>query len=291
MIHSAHQTNDAKSKQKAHRHTHAASIQYTALILSIMSLLIFATSPALAQDKCANLSNNSEWTNNLANLVQAVQNDDLNEAQVLSKKLGTICPNAPVLNYVQGKMYEKLGDRANALYAYQKASENTYHFAVDPDTAQKIWYARYEFEHPERTADALNKQSDKIADLQAQSEQHLDDFAAYKDEHYKEISRLLWTGTGVAAGGLALIGAGIALVAMYPASTIKQDDGGKKPYKASDEPLHSVGWASVGVGAGLLVGGAVLAGIYGYKYTHFKTDNADISFSITPTSLSFGLSF
>ena len=289
MIHLTAITNNAKRKQKTH--TRATRIQCSALIFSIISLFIFATSPAFAQDKCENLTKNSEWTDNLAKLVQAVQNDDLNEAQVLSKKLNTICQNAPVLNYVQGKMYEKLGDKSNALYAYQKASENTYHFAIDPDTAQKIWYARYEFEHPERTAAALNKQSDKIADLQAQSEQHLDAFSAYKEQHYKEISRLLWTGTGVGAGGLAMIGAGIALVAMYPSSSIEQVDGGKKPNLVHEEPLHSLGWAFVGVGAGLLVGGTVLAGIYGYKYTHFKTDNAELSFSISPTSLSFGLAF
>lgn len=257
-------------------------------LLTCSLTIIFATSPAFAQDKCENLTKNSEWTDNLAKLVQAVQNDDLNEAQVLSKKLNTICQNAPVLNYVQGKMYEKLGDKSNALYAYQKASKNTYHFAIDPDTAQKIWYARYEFEHPERTAAALNKQSDKIANLQAQSEQHLDAFAAYKEEHYKEISRILWTGTGVGAGGLALIGAGIALVATNPISITGK---GNAPREYQEKPTYATGWVLTGVGAGLLVGGTVLAGIYGYKYTHFKTENTELSFSLSPTSLSFDLSF
>ncbi|MBQ8037578.1 MAG: hypothetical protein IJ268_11345, partial [Proteobacteria bacterium] len=93
---------------------------------------------------------------------------------------------------------------------------------------------------------------------------------------------------GVGAGGLALIGAGIALVATTPISITGK---GNAPREYQEKPTYATGWVLTGVGAGLLVGGTVLAGIYGYKYTHFKTENTELSFSLSPTSLSFDLSF
>lgn len=273
-----------QSHHKQKHSKYSTNSTWTRFFLTVCLSLFVSLSlsgTAAAKDICDNLADSPEWTDNLTEFFNAIQTDDLTRAKSLSQQLADICPNSPTLNYAQGKMYEKLHDKANALYYYQKASENTYTYAVNPQTAQKIWYARYEFEHPERTADALNT-------LQAQSEQHLDAFSAYKEEHFKEISRLLWTGTGVAAGGLALISAGAALVAINPISITKGDNA---PDEYHEKPTYAIGWAAIGVGAGLLISGTVLAGIYGYKYTHFETENVDISFSLTPTSLSFGLSF
>ena len=262
-----------------------------ALVVNIA--LMFTAVSAYAQDGCQNIGQSEEWRFDMQALDKAVQEGDLSNAQVISERMYETCPNAPLLNYVQGKMYEKLGDKQKALFSYQKASENTYHFAVDPNTAQKIWYARYEFEHPERTSDALEIQKEVMANLQAQCDSHLEALNTYKDEHHQEIEKWMWAGTGIGAGGLALIGTGAALVALYPASTITQEnkDEHKGPYVVHDDAAHSVGLALIGVGAGLLVGGSVLAGIYGYKYTHFKTENTDMSLSFAPNGVSFGLNF
>ena len=253
-------------------------------------MVLLASTSAYAKpgndDGCSSIGQSEDWRANLQALVEAVQENNLEDAKAISQYLTEICPDAPVLNYVQGKMYEKLGDKHRALFSYQKASDNTYHFAVDPGMAQKIWYARYEFEHPERTAEALDEKSSEIADLQAQSNQRLDDFQAYKAAHYSEISKLLWTGTGIAAGGLAFIGTGAALVAKNPIK-IKNST----PPEYHEKASYGAGWTLVGVGSALLVSGTVLAGIYGYKYTHFETENADISYSISPTGVSFELVF
>ena len=56
------------------------------------------------------------------------------------------------------------------------------------------------------------------------------------------------------------------------------------------------GWAMLGAGLAMTVGGAVLTGIAGYHYARIDLDNdgsADesVSFNVSPTSLSFGLTF
>ena len=259
-------------------------------------LVLFVALPASAknEDGCGTIAQSSEWISDMQEFVNAVDNGELKHAQTLSKKLSKVCADSPALNYVQGKMYEKLDDRINALFYYQKASENTYRYAVDPKTAQKIWFARYEFEHPERTQDAVKSSSEKISANEIENERlskQLQALAPYKDEYLESIKNLLWTGTGLGVSGLVFIGTGAALAAMYPACTIEQDDEGLKPYRAHEKALHSVGWAFVGIGSGLFVTGTILAGVYGYKYTHFKVDNTDISFDISPTSLSFEMTF
>lgn len=266
-----------------------------AVVLNITLLVLLSAFPSIAQakdaDMCENIGENPEWIRDMQEFAKAVDDGELNHAQTLSQKLSKICENTPVLNYVQGKMYEKLGDKTNALYYYQKASDNTYRYAVEPSTAKKIWFTRYEFENPERTKEAVSIQKETIDELQTENYQKVDALASYKDEHYREISKTLWTGTGLGIGGLVMIGTGAALAAVYPACTIEQKNGGKLPYVVQEKALHSAGWAFIGVGAGLVVSGTVLAGIYGYKYTHFKTENTDISFQLSPASLSFGMTF
>ena len=268
-----------------------------ALSTAILLLLCLDTPECAAQDNCGALNGNPAWTNGLQGLIDAIQNNDLQNAQMLSKQLADICPNAPTLNYLQGKVYEKLGDTSNALYYYQKASENTYTFAVDPGTAQKIWYARYEFEHPERSEQSVTSQNAELDALRAEldtlkAENHkLDELvqyhAPYKEAQYQTIQKLMWTGVGVAAGGLAFAGAGAALVALYEPNIISKHDDGKSAYTYKEDPTHSIGWALIGVGGGLLLGGVILAGIYGYKYKNFQTEDPDISFNLSPNGLSF----
>ena len=103
------------------------------------------------------------------------------------------------------------------------------------------------------------------------------------------IKTLMWTGVGIGAGGLALTGAGIALLATSNPGKIEHDD--DKGYKVNHEPLYAVGWGLTGLGVGLLVTGAVLTGIYGYKYQKFKAQHNDISFGISPTSIRFSMTF
>ena len=104
-------------------------------------------------------------------------------------------------------------------------------------------------------------------------------------------ANLLWTGVGIGAGGLALAGTGAALVAISHSSKLeaRNEDHG---YKVSDDPLHATGWVLTGVGAGLVVTGAVLAGIYGYKYkTVNNNNNNDVTLYVSPNSFSLNITF
>ncbi|MBQ8038154.1 MAG: hypothetical protein IJ268_14290 [Proteobacteria bacterium] len=247
---------------------------------------------ASAQDGCSTIRSNPEWTSGLKQLVDTMQANDWQTAKQQAKSLSLICPNAPVLNYLRGKIAEQLDEKQDALYYFQNASEGTYTFAVDPETAKKIWYARYESENPERTAEALelkNKTASareaEIAELKkvnASAEFKLNDLNA------QNAKPLMWTGVGIGAGGLALTGTGVALLFISHPSKIERDN--EKGYNVKNDPLYSVGWGVTGLGAGLLVTGAVLAGIYGYKYQKFKTQN-NLSFGISPTSISFSMTF
>ncbi|MBR4985594.1 MAG: hypothetical protein IKY83_07640 [Proteobacteria bacterium] len=256
-------------------------------------VLIVALFPVMAHaaDGCDSLSDNAQWQKGIQTLVEMMKADQMQDAKRQAKALSEICSNSPTLNYLQGKISEALDEKSDALYYYQKASENTYTFAVDPDTAKKIWYARYENEHPERTKGAVASTSERMSSLEAENAQ-LRALAPYKDKHLDNVKALMWTGVGLGAGGLVLAGVGAGIIATNEPCEIVAHDDGRNPYTFKDKPVYSVGWALVGVGAGLTVTGAILAGIYGFKYTHFEiNDESEVSLMLSPTSVSLGLTF
>lgn len=264
-------------------------INHLALFLNLawlgiaLGLFLFPFN-ASAQNKCGTLDNNTEWISGMQQLIETIKTEDMPKAKLQAKALADICADAPTLNYLQGKIAEALGEKQDALYYYQKASENTYTFAIDPDNAKKIWYARYENEHPERTASALASNSESMSALEAKNAR-LEEINAQHLESYK---KLLWAGVGIGAGGLVLAGTGAALVAMSHSSKFEKPDD-DLPYKVSDDPMHATGWVFTGLGSGLLLTGAILAGIYGHKYKQPLDDN--FTFNISPNRISFSMKF
>lgn len=260
----------------------------------LLAVLLFALpTAASAQDKCATIGSDPEWAAGLKQIVDTMQAEDWQTAKQQAKSLSLICPHAPVLNYLRGKIAEQLGEKQDALYFFQNASESTYTFAVDPETAKKIWYARYENEHPERTASAIELKNETTNALEAEiaSLKETNANLEYErlDINVQNAKTLMWTGVGIGAGGLALTGTGIALIFISQSSKIKRDP--NKGYEVSNNPVYATGWGLAGLGAGLLVTGAVLTGIYGYKYQKFKAQHNDISFGISPTSIRFSMTF
>lgn len=215
-----------------------------------------------------------------------MQAGDMITAKEQSKALVAICPNAPTLNYLQGKIAEALGEKNDALYFYQKASENTYTFAVDPANAKKIWYARYENEYPERTAEAVSSKNESYAALKAENAT-LKEALSHHEFFTTDPKTLMWVGTGLGAGGLAFIGAGVGLLCNSHSSDITPSSNG---YKVDDNATHATGWILAGMGGSLLITGAVLAGIYGYKY-RLSLKNKDIVLNISPNGFQFNMTF
>ena len=245
--------------------------------------LLCMPSWCFAQEACDNLNTNAEWNAGIKELVQLVQGNLYEQAKVKAKQMSQQCEQSPVLNYVQGKIAEGLGDSVNARLYFQKASEYTYTYYVDKDMAQKIWYARYENEHPERTAKGIQETTER---LNADFTEKLT--SQKENEALRNYNRLMWSGMGIGIAGLALLGTGIGLY-VSDNDPVKWAD---KTYKThyTNKPKYDVSWALMGAGAALTVGGVVLTGIYGYRYTHTQKDIA-ISLDIAPNSAKLILNF
>ncbi|MBR4984247.1 MAG: hypothetical protein IKY83_00715 [Proteobacteria bacterium] len=272
-------------------HTKRCCIMDMRLALLTCAIMAFALPPASAsaEDSCDTLSSNKTWSAGITELIQTMKADDMQKAKQQAKALTDICPNAPMLNYMQGKIAESLGEKTEALYYYQKASENTYHFAVEPENAKKIWYTRYETEHPERTASAVTTNSDYVSSLESEIAE------LKKINHAQQISdtqKLMWTGVGLGIGGLVITGTGLGIVMnqahKYETKKLNSDNPDVQAYTFST--TYTAGWAFIGVGATLTVTGAILAGIFGSRYAAYQKDS-DYSFALTPTSASFTFNF
>jgi len=250
-------------------------IEHT-LSCSIWLIGMMFSQSALAQDSCKDLDANEVWNDGMKQLSNQIQNGQYDDARLTSKLLSEICRQSPVLNYMQGKIAEGQGNRTDALLYYQKASEYTYTFAVAPDMAKKIWYARYENEHPERTAKSIQEKDEKVKmQLDASSDR------IQGLEH--KLYQVLWTGAGIGMGGLAMLGTGIGLL-MYNGNeathtTQYNTDQGYMIDSYRNNHLYTVSWALIGAGAALTIAGSIVTGIYGYQYTHL---DSQFSLSMSP---------
>lgn len=270
-----------------HTRNHQLAVKSVTPLANVVMFLAFAVSilvsaPAYAQDRCETIGEDPEWAENIKQLIKTMQEGDMQAAKIQSKQTAEICPNAPALNYLQGKIAEALGETKDALYYYQKASENTYTFAVEPDTAKKIWYARYENEHPERTAGALSSTNTRLDALENEN-------AQLRQEKHDTYGQLMWTGVGIGIGGLILTGIGSAVVASTKPVSLYVVNGVNYEYQS--KPAYAFGWSSLGIGLGLLATGSILAGIFGYKYSQSDAGSEDIAFSISPVSFSIEMRF
>ena len=291
-------------------HHESSKQRYLIAILGLLALLMLPTA-SQAQDNCANLSNNLEWTSGLQEIIMTMQAGDMQKAQLQAKALANICMNAPLLNYLQGKIAEELNEKSDALYYYQKASENTYTFAIAPDTAKKIWYARYENEYPEHTEEAIAASKARIAALEAElatekseteriNNQRLA-LMPYKEEVLETNKKLMWAGAGIGIAGLAIVGGGIGLlfatkdekyttVSLTTLDIEKNEDIDKSVHAYKYKPEYLASWAMIGAGAALAIGGVILTGIYGFKYTHPIGDES-LSLHISPADVSLLIAF
>ena len=276
--------------------------EITLIVLGLLAI----SGNALADDSCGSLNSNRKWNRGLQKLVITIQEGNQDSAWEQAKKLAGICSRSPLLNYLTGKIAEKRDDPVNALYYYQKASEYTYVFAVEPEMAQKIWYARYQLENPDRSGEAVSALNERIEELQTEIERlgsvevrntvlqsGLSD--AYRDTE-REALALMWSGTGVGIAGLGLLSAGLGIVLTEGNAPVDFD------YSSAQDSVHSssfqyevsrsyiLGWTLLGVGSALLVTGTVLAGVYGYRYTH-RADGVDYSVWISPSGASLRLEF
>ena len=258
------------------------------------SCLMWLT-PAFA-DNCDNLDANNDWVSHFMQLNDAYKKEDWNSALEHGKALEQICDQSPKLNFTLAHIYKNKGDSNNHLFYLQKSTKNTERFAVDKDLLDRIWSEKYITENPKADPDNIIALEHKIETLENELEHanlSKDDLARSsisKEEHLEvqinDYRTPMWIATGIGIGGLAIAGTGAGLVAYKadkPVDFVKRD-------KYKENPVRLTGWVLVGAGAGLAVSGIIFAGIFGYKYKHFK-DNQSLSLSISPNYTSVGFEF
>ncbi len=241
-------------------------------------------------NECDDLETNTTWQKGMNTIAQMQKQGNHEQALEETKKLYKICSLAPSLLYMTGESLEATGDKERALIYYQKATENMSQMVVEPGLARKIWYRRYELEHPERTADAISEQQSRIEELTAQAQElekkNLE--LSVKDSLMTNpadgFKTLMWTGAGSAIGGAVLAIAGGTMLGVIDKNT--EIRGGKAHIKSS----FLTGYVLLGTGIGLTVLGSAVAGIGGYYYSKTKS-NAVMSFNFTGTGASFGMTF
>lgn len=268
----------------------------TLSILFLMISLLWSL-PVFAQSQCEGINENPEWTATLDTIISDYNNGDyaiaLDKAKYISE---AICDSSPVLLYTQAKIYEAQKNNIKALLYFQKASEATYALAVPPDMAQKIWYARYENEHPDRTESALEetlqKLQEKDKEIETLKSQNANSEMNNSTDVKNKAKVWMWTGVGIDITGLALIGTGATLISknIDAPSEIKFNRNGVSRPSYKTKSAYIAGWGMLGAGIAFTVVGTVLAGYFGYQYTHID-ENLETAFSLTPTGASFSLNF
>ncbi len=278
-------------------------------LLGLLVLNLGLLLPAKAQAGCDDLENNDEWNAAMKSVIDDYSAGNYKEAHNTAKWLSEeICAESPLLLYTQGKIFAAMGDENKARFYYQKASETTYKFAVTPDMAQKIWNARYESEHPDRTEKSVEEKNKKIEALEKDvnrltaknielSSRTESDFSEL-NYHEKSSKTVMWVGVGTGIAGLALLTTGVILVAQNldkPASFEKDTTNPyHSKYKVRD--AYSGGWAVTGSGIALTVLGTALAGYFGYKFTHINksessSESEEMTLSLTPSGAAFSMTF
>ena len=249
--------------------------------------------------------NTPEWNQLIQKISVELQNNDYDQAEVDARKLDGLCNQSPILNYMLSTIADQKNDMVASRLFIQRATEYTYKFAVAPDIAKKIWFARYEKEYPNLTEKAFLKQNATIkeqrteidalnrvidenkATYNAQIAEHETMLQMYREELRERVYTQMWTGAGVGIAGIVATAVGAVLVATSGEGfKIKKT----LPRTVESKSEYIAGYTTIGVGVALSVTGAILAGIYGYQYTHFENDSSAI-LSISPTGVMFDYRF
>ena len=279
------------------------SLKIKHLVSAIATIACLAPSLSYAQN-CDNLDQNPSWQAGMTNLISLLEKEEYDAAIETAKPLFAICPTMPSLNYYTA-MAIRPKDPARSLLYLQEAAKRTSQFTTSAAMSRKIWHALFDAEHPERTEAAVAKITQNNIQLNAEIEElkaqivdlekqiiQTDNSAsnivnANNAEVKENYYRTMWTGAGLAMGGLLVTGGGIAMALLVQ----NTKEVGTSGYKVSTP--YIIGWSLVGLGAGLTVAGSIVTGIAGYQYTHIDIPDSDVSlsFDISPMSATFGMTF
>ena len=260
--------------------------------------------PALA-DSCDAIGQNKAWNELFNRLNEAYDKGDYDAALQYSRDLEEICDLSPILNYTIAYIHKNKGDNEKYLFYLQKSTQNTERFMVDKNVLDRIWSDKYIAAHPDASPEAVEAYKATIEEQKS----HIDSLnLALHDQNIKIESmqgnlgdsvslykKLLWTGTGIGIGGLAIAGVGAAIVVTMDGKSIKyiENDNPSGPHQYKNKATWMAGWGLIGGGAALTIAGAAIAGVFGYKYLHYndKVENENVEITFAPSSASVTVVF
>ncbi len=260
---------------------------------------LWLPSVGMAQN-CTDLSTNETWMTKLQEMGASVATKEWDAALNTGRELYAICSDSPILNYYIGISLQAKGERVKSMQYLIAASENTMKFATPAETSRKIFFALYEAEHPDRTEQAIGELKDKIASLENANQTNADETKKQEelvltqtDLHASDLKKAMWTGAGIGLAGILFTVAGGTLAFMdsshIEGHEFNMIENGNVAVKEKVKPMYSAGLGMLGAGLAMTLAGAVVTGIFGYKYTHFEDHS--LSFAVTPEQISFGMTF
>lgn len=243
----------------------------------IILTLLLVGGQAYGED-CSSLNTNEKWQKGIDRMIQSVNDHNYKDAISQAELLYPICRQSPILNYYTGLALLGQGERDQALIYFQKASDFITEIAVDPGISRRIWYARYELEHPECSRSSMLDQTREIAKLKIENEQHRSNRTSTELALASEW-KMLWTGAGIGMAGLVVAGVGIGM-------GMNLDNVTYSGNKMQVSTKYLAGWGMFGAGLGMLVSGTIMTGVAGYRYTHHKYADV-LSWRVGPGTLTF----
>ena len=281
---------------------------------SALSFSAFAlTSATNAFADCSTM-NDDQWIELSSEMASAYDRGDYDEALRIGKQLTLICNRSPIVNFTISEIYRKTGnDQESDKYA-SRATDYIIEYPVPAALNERIWLRAAEVKLPyKKQAADLQQNLEKVendlsvcndaniilASNDSTLNQTIQENAIRSEYLLKESKRswgaMMWSGVGITVAGIALTATGAALASTVDKVEKSGEATDKKSGYAITKP-YITSWALLGAGIAMTVGGTVLTGIAGYHYTHIDLDNdgakdESVSFNISPTSISFGMTF
>jgi hypothetical protein len=273
--------------------------------------LTYGATNALAD--CRDMGSDQWQQLNLA-MASAFDAGNFEEALNNGKRMNIICDRSPVVNFTMSEIYRRMGNNAEAANYAKKSTTYIADYPVPQALAERIWMRRAEYELPykqeldelkAKTADYDTIKADYEARVQAEKESAIRTRLmgkSTKDNWWGA----MWAGVGIMGAGVVMTIAGGVLAARVDKVDYKTPDDSKNSgFRV--RPSYIAGWTLIGLGIASTVGGTILTGIAGYRYTNFEerqkhieaeinesmkqeSENT-ISFQVSPTSVAFGMTF
>lgn len=280
-------------------------------LLSLLLVLGLGTMASTAYASCKDIDTNPTWNAKLKEVQSAYKAGEYQMAINIAQSMASICADSPALNYYIATSYSAINEPTKASFYYERATNKLGEFRVSNETAKQIWYGRYEAEYPELTQNnidrlkaenqRLSKENLRLSNEKHQSEQTqtISNTIDYTYEKHKA-SVILWTGVGLAIGGVALTGAGIGLMMDQKkelkhkdvTQTLQDGTQVKTDFELNNRDTYIAGVSILGVGGALTFAGVLMSGIGGYYYNHIKMNNTTaLSFDVSPNSIDIQLTF